>query len=112
MFEPKEVGLKVDATGMLHYGKEKKFEEEGLPETCECLTYQELDYIYRDLKATRRHMLNYIHDRTKVKRLSLDETYERWGQINSLEAVIRFIRDVAYQKGLRTQKENQDAEQD
>ena len=46
-------------------------------------------------------MLNYIHDKRLVRKLSIEDVQERWGQIIALESVLRAIRDYVTIKEMK-----------
>lgn len=92
-FNPKENGyISVDENGLIELHGSQEFISTDLPET------SELKIIYDDVKAARKHMLNYIHDKKLKRGLSVEDVSERWGQIIALETVLRAIRDYVTQQ--------------
>ena len=95
-FDPKERGyIIVDHNGLIILQGTQEFVDTDLPDT------HELQAIYADIKSARKHMLNYIHDKRLVRKLSIEDVQERWGQIIALESVLRAIRDYVTIKEMK-----------
>lgn len=96
-FRSKDYGLIVGDDGLLQTEK-GTFYQDSISETSSGLSREELLALFEDLKETRRTMLNYIHDRKLASKLSIEEIYERWAQIYTIETIIRLIRDITYRE--------------
>jgi hypothetical protein len=94
----KEYGIQVTIDGLLELDGKGVFTQDKIADDCTGLSREELLALYNDLKIVRGHMLCYIQDKKIAKKLSIEDAYERWAQIYTIEAVIRLIRDIANKK--------------